>query len=327
MRIHVIIARSKGKQLMKGAREEISMEQSNCCKLITRFSIRLPICFVFLFLTLGAMQAQAEWPRVVLSKDGTPISHEIYGAGEPTLVFVHGWSCDARYWRAQLSYFSKNHRVVVLDLAGHGHSGTTRSKYTMRAFGEDVRAVTAATGSRSVILIGHSMGGTVIAEAARLMPNSVIGLIGIDTLENIEYPMTQEELKNMIGPLEMDFRTGSRQFVAEMISTQTDSQLREWILADMSAAPPAVAISAMNEMMSQYITGDAAKIFDEIRIPVITVNGDLWPINYEANRRHMFSFDAIVLKEADHFLMMNRSKDFNSALEKAINTISRKPVK
>ena len=95
----------------------------------------------------------------------------------------------------------------------------------------------------------------------------------------------------------------------------------------MSAAPPAVAISAMNEMMSQYITGEAAKIFDEIRIPVITVNGDLWPINYEANRRHMFSFDAIVLKEADHFLMMNRSKDFNRALEKAINTISRKPVK
>ena len=71
-------------------------------------------------------------------------------------------------------------------------------------------------------------------------------------------------------------------------------------------------------MMSQYITGEAAKVFEEIRIPVITVNGDLWPINYEANRRHMFSFNAIVLKEADHFLMMNRPIDFNKALEKAI---------
>ena len=312
---------------MKGAREEVCMEQINYCKPMTRYSISLTIYLVFLFFTLGAMQAQAEWPYVVPSEDGTLISYEVYGAGEQTLVFVHGWSCDARYWRAQLSYFSKNHRVVVLDLAGHGHSGTTRSQYTMRLFGADVRAVTAATGSHSVILIGHSMGGTVIAEAARLMPNRVIGLIGIDTLENIEYPMTREELEMMIAPLEKDFRTGSRQFVAEMISPHTDSQLREWILADMSAAPPAVAISAMNEMISQYITGVAAKIFDEIRIPVITVNGDLWPINYKANRRHMFSFDAIVLKEADHFLMMNRSKDFNRALEKAINTISRKPVK
>jgi len=148
-----------------------------------------------------------------------------------------------------------------------------------------------------------------------------------DTLENIEYPMTREELDQMIAPLEKDFRIGSRQFVREMISPSTDPLIRKWILSDISAAPPAVALSAMNEMMSQYITGKAAKIFDEIRIPVITVNADLWPINYEANRRHMFSFDAIVLKEADHFLMMDRPEEFNNALENAINVISRTSVK
>ena len=106
--------------------------------------------------------------------------------------------------------------------------------------------------------------------------------------------------------------------MGEMIASNTNRQLREWILSDMSTAPPSVAISAMNEMMNQYVTGEAAKIFKEIRIPVITVNGDLWPINYEANRRHMISFNAIVLKKADHFLMMDRSIDFNKALEKAI---------
>ena len=112
-----------------------------------------------------------------------------------------------------------------------------------------------------------------------------------------------------------------------MISPQTEQQLREWILSDMSAAPPAVALSAMNNMMSQYITGEAAKIFDEIRIPVITVNGDMWPINYEANRRHMVSFDAIVLKGADHFLMLNRPEQFNRALETAISKLLRNTVK
>ena len=296
-------------------------------KPITRKISSLTVLFTILFLAVGLVQAQTEWPKIVPSKDGTPISYEIYGTGEPTLVFVHGWSCDARYWRAQLPYFSKKYRVVMIDLAGHGHSGSARSKYTMKAFGEDVQTVTEATGSRSVILIGHSMGGAVIAEAARLMPTRVIGLIGIDTLENIEYPMTREELNQMIDPLEKDFEKGSRQFVGGMISSQTDPQLREWILSDMSAAPPAVALSAMNEMMSQYITGESAKIFDEIRIPVVTVNGDLWPINYEANRRHMFSFDAIVLKEADHFLMMDRAEEFNMALEKAINIILQKKVK
>ncbi len=305
----------------------VDVEEKNYFKPVTRYSISLTSCLFVLFLTFGAIRAQADWPHVVPSKDGTPISYEIYGAGESTLVFVHGWSCDARYWRAQLPHFTENHRVVMLDLAGHGHSGTTRSQYTMRAFGEDVKAVIEATGSRRVILIGHSMGGSVIAEAARLMPNRVKGLIGVDTLENIEYPITREELKKMIAPLEKDFRAGSRQFVEEMISPQTDPQLREWILSDMSAAPPAVALSAMNNMMSQYITGEAAKIFDEIRIPVITVNGDMWPVNYEANRRHMLSFDAIVLKGADHFLMLNRPEQFNRALETAISKLLRNTVK
>jgi pimeloyl-ACP methyl ester carboxylesterase len=297
------------------------------CEARTKHVVSLIVCLVLLLVACGTNPAAAQWPQIVPSKDGTPISYEVYGAGEPTLVFVHGWSCDARYWRAQVPYFSAKHRVVVLDLAGHGHSGMTRSRYTMKAFGEDVQAVTEATGSRGVILIGHSMGGTVIAEAARLMPDRVIGLIGIDTLENIEYPLTHEELAEMIGPLEKDFRTGSRHFVAEMISPHTDPQFREWILSDMSAAPPAVAMSAMKEMMSQYISGEAATMFDEIRIPVIVVNGDMWPINYEANRRHMLSFDAIILKEADHFLMLNRSKDCNHAVEKANNTISRKAGK
>jgi hypothetical protein len=82
----------------------------------------------------------------------------------------------------------------------------------------------------------------------------------------------------------------------------------------------------MKEMMSQYITGKAAKIFNEIYVPVITVNGDLWPIYYEANRRHMFSYDAIVMKGADHFLMMNRPGEFNRALEQAINKILKKKL-
>jgi hypothetical protein len=54
------------------------------------------------------------------------------------------------------------------------------------------------------------------------------------------------------------------------------------------------------------------------------VNGELFPINFEANRRHMFFFNAIVLKEADHFLMMNRPIEFNKALEKAILMLTEK---
>lgn len=297
------------------------------CLSVKKCLVNIAVMIFFIIITAGIAQAEANWPRIAYSKDGVPISYEVYGSGEPTLVFVHGWSCDSRYWREQVPYFAKKYRVVTMDLAGHGHSGYSRTAYKMASFGDDVRAVVEATNSRRVILIGHSMGGAVIAEAALLMPDRVIGLIGADTFSNIKYPLTREQFKKMIAPMEKDFRAGSRQFVSGMILPATDPQLREWILDDMSAATPAVALSAMNEMMSQYITGEASRIFDRIRIPVIAVNADLWPINYEANRRHMLSFEAIVIKGADHFLMMNRPEEFNGALEKAVNKLSAKPAK
>lgn len=281
----------------------------------------LVCCLTFLVLAAGVARAQTAWPRVAVSADGVPISYEVSGAGEPALVFVHGWSCDARYWREQVPHFAQHHRVITLDLAGHGHSGAGRERCTMASFGQDVRAVVEASGSRRVVLIGHSMGGPVIAEAARLMPDLVVGLIGVDTLEDVEYRMTREELDGLMAPLKADFRAGSRGFVAGMFAPGTDPELREWVLADMSSAPPAIALSAMEEMMMQYVTGEAAAVFEAIRIPVMTVNGDLWPVNAEANRRHMAAFDAVILEGADHFLMMDRPQEFNRALERVIQMI------
>ena len=124
----------------------------------------------------------------------------------------------------------------------------------------------------------------------------------------------------MIAPMQNDFQSGARQFVEGMFAPDADVESRDWIITDMSSAPADVALSAMKELISASITGQAAELFDEIRIPVMTVNADLWPINHEAHRRHMVSFDAIVLKGADHFLMINRSDEFNKALKQAIRT-------
>jgi pimeloyl-ACP methyl ester carboxylesterase len=73
--------------------------------------------------------------------------------------------------------------------------------------------------------------------------------------------------------------------------------------------------------MQQYLAGEVAKLFEEVRLPVVTINADLWPINYEGNRRHMLSYEAIVLEGADHFLMMNRPQEFNAALDKAVGVL------
>jgi pimeloyl-ACP methyl ester carboxylesterase len=109
-----------------------------CC----HFRYGLGLYFASLLLLVNvATAAETAWPRVAESADGVPISYEVHGTGEPTVVFIHGWSCDERYWREQMPVFAEQHRVVVIDLAGHGHSGLGRETYTTEAFGEDVKTV------------------------------------------------------------------------------------------------------------------------------------------------------------------------------------------
>lgn len=265
-----------------------------------------------------ASAAVAGTPGVVPSADGTPITYEVCGEGEPTLILIHGWSCDARYWREQTAHFAEEHRVVTVDLAGHGHSGTAREDHTMGAFGEDVRAVADAVGGDRLILVGHSMGGLVIAEAARLLPGRVLGLISVDALHNVEFPVTDAQATAMITPLEADFPAACRQFAAGMIRPDTDADLAAWIPADMASAPAAVAVSAMRNYLEQWISGAGPAVFEELPLPVVAVCADLWPVDAEANRRHMHSFEAIVLEGTDHFLMLGAPERFNQALEEAI---------
>ncbi|PYV01821.1 MAG: hypothetical protein DMG10_16600 [Acidobacteria bacterium] len=80
---------------------------------------------------------------VVLAADGVPIHYTVRGKGDPALVFVHCWSCDSKLWDNQVSVFAKDHRVVTIDLPGHGESGKGRKDWSIGGFGEDVKTVVA----------------------------------------------------------------------------------------------------------------------------------------------------------------------------------------
>jgi pimeloyl-ACP methyl ester carboxylesterase len=275
-----------------------------------------------LFMMVYSAQASDDWPRMVESADGVSISYQVHGSGEPTLVLVHGWSCDGRYWRAQARHFARQHRVVVIDLAGHGHSGLARENYTMAAFGEDVRAVVEDVGAEQVILIGHSMGGPVTAEAARLMPGKVIGLIGVDTFQNLSSVMSAEQWGEFLNPMRADFAANAPRFVAGMFAPSTDIELRDWIIADMSAAPPQVAMSAMEAMARDYISGHSLEVLQSLEMPLIAINTDGWPTDIEGNQKQVPGFNAVIIEEADHFLHMAMPDRFNRELEGVIASLT-----
>jgi pimeloyl-ACP methyl ester carboxylesterase len=82
----------------------------------------------------------------------------VNGELNPILVFVHGWSSYQNYWRQQVNIFSKDFKIMTIDLAGFGESGNNRKIWDMPSFGQDVSTVVNNLNLEKVILIGHSKG-------------------------------------------------------------------------------------------------------------------------------------------------------------------------
>jgi pimeloyl-ACP methyl ester carboxylesterase len=256
----------------------------------------------------------------VKSADGITIRYDVWGTDteNPTLVFVHCWCCDRTYWEKQVPYFSKYYKVVTLDLAGHGESGTGRNKYTLDAFAGDVAAVVEKLDLKKIILLGHSMGGPVIAYTAPLLPGRVAGLVAVDTFLNIEQKFTKEQLEMFIAPLRKDFVQGTKGFIRMFSFTpETDPELIDKILNDMSSAPAEVGLSAMEEMFNS----DISAALDKVKVPVYCVNADKFPTNVEAGKRHTVSFNVKTLPKTGHFLMLEKPDDFNKLLHETLKEL------
>ncbi len=185
-------------------------------------------------------------PHFASSFDGTRVAFDVVGPEAPSIVLVHGWCCDRGYWDAQRDALAESFRVVTVDLAGHGDSGASRKDWTIAAFGCDVQAVVDALGLKHVLLVGHSMGGDVILEAARRLPGRVRALVWVDTYRALPHTRSEEEVLRFMTPFRRNFAATTQDFVRRLFHPASDEALVERVAVDMSSADPGVALGTMD---------------------------------------------------------------------------------
>jgi pimeloyl-ACP methyl ester carboxylesterase len=261
-------------------------------------------------------------PLLANSADGVHIEYRMYGHGEPAIVLVHGWSCDANYWNAQLDVLKARYTVVALDLAGHGASGKNRTDWSMANYGEDVAAVVRQLPNRQVVLVGHSMGGTVALEATRRIGDRVIGIIAVDALKTIgQPPLPQRQLALRLAPFRTDFIGQTRKLVTESLFQKTaNPTFVNKVAYDMSLEPPEVGVASMQALLST----DLAPVVADIHVPVLAINSDLTPTDVARIRKSLPEFKAEVLPNSGHFLMMEDPQRFNPLLLRDIEELVQK---
>lgn len=108
---------------------------------------------------------------------------KIFGEGEQTLVFGHGFGCSQTIWKYMVPFFSDDYRIVLFDYVGSGKSDClsydTNRYHNLHGYAEDLLEVLTALDSGPVIFIGHSVSGMIGLLAAVQKPELFKSLIMI----------------------------------------------------------------------------------------------------------------------------------------------------
>lgn len=243
--------------------------------------------------------------------NGARIHYQNYGKGSSALVFVHGWSCNLTFWDANATAFSARHRVIAIDLLGHGQSDKPETTYSMDLFADSVEAVLKHAGVKRAVLVGHSMGAPVVRQFYRRYPKQTISLVLVDgSLKSFGTPQQWGPL--IAGFKSPNYKLTVEQFVGNLTQTITVPSTLSHIKSGMSSTPQHVIVGAMEAMLDPGIWKE-----DPINVPVFAIYaaGQYWtPEYFQYVRSFVPDFEEQVWEGVSHFLMMDEPAKFNLAL-------------
>jgi pimeloyl-ACP methyl ester carboxylesterase len=261
---------------------------------------------------LQEQDALGRAPSQFAKLDDIGIHYKSLGQGDAALVFIHGWTCDLTFWRAQVPAFDGKVRIVLIDLPGHGQSDKPKSAYTMDLFARATNAVLEDAGVKSAVLVGHSMGTPVVRQFYRLYPKKTRALVAVDGALR-PFATNKEEIDKFVGRYKKsDYKEMIGAAVDSMFSKDAPADLRKRVKEVMQSAPQHVVVGALEASLDPAIWKD-----DPIKVPlqVLMAKAPFWNEDYEKYVRKLApQVDYQKMEGVGHFLMMEKPKEFNDLL-------------
>ncbi len=195
-----------------------------------------------------------------MTRKGKRLAYEDRGAGAPAFVFVHGWTCNRSFFAPQADHFARRHRVVSVDLPGHGDSDAEPGPCSIAGYADAVAHVIAELGLGRVVAVGHSMGGITVLQLAAAHPDRVAGIVMVDPAPFAFPPELRAGVEGMVAAIEAGNQEPRRQFIAgNLFMPSSDRKLVADVLGVMMAAPASVAVAAMRAILAFDAPAAAAR--------------------------------------------------------------------
>jgi pimeloyl-ACP methyl ester carboxylesterase len=243
------------------------------------------------------------------TRNGVTLRYIEAGAGDPPIVFVHGWTCSRDFWPGQISNFAKKHRVVALDLRGHGESDKPDEDYTIDAFADDVAWLIGQLGLQKPVVIGHSMGGVIAMKLARKHPDVTSAVVLVDSpilpLPEAMKPLLEQLMAGLQSP---QWETIAQGFGSQtFFDANTPPALVEEIRRQMGA-PQRVTYTALSSTLAPE--NQAA---GPIPVPSLFIRAQTAYATEDQLRAHIPGMGVITVPAA-HFLQMEQPDATNNTI-------------
>ncbi len=276
---------------------------------------------VFLFIMSGC---KSEPITTVNSFDGVSISFDNEGKGETTIILVHGWANTRSIWDAQVSHFSEEYQVIALDLPGFGKSGNNRSEWTIASFGEDISTIIQQLNLKKVVLVGFSLGGPIVIEAANIASDQVIGVVLVDNLQEVEMNFPPQ-MAQYLDSLMMDLAnnpTKEKLIGGEFFKKNVDSAYHR-VVSLLEGASHIGWRESLADMVN-WQNESCMNSIQSVKAPIIAINSDQTPTNVEAFRKYAPTFKAKIVEDVGHLIMWDNTEEFNRLLKESIQEFTKK---
>jgi len=193
-----------------------------------------------------------------------------------TLVLIHGYSSNAKFWFPQVPAFCKEFKVITIDNRGHGRTTIPKKGWTIKTMASDLRALLDKLKIDKAHLLGHSMGGCIAQQFALNYSERVKGLILFSTFSQpLDPPLDWDSLKQIFTTVGLS--EAVEQFAPMMFSPNVDKDLLEWTKNEMKSAGLPY-IGKMLEVLldfseSLYSTFNITNQLRNIRAPTLVIVG------------------------------------------------------
>jgi len=282
---------------------------------------KLALLYSLAVLMLGSACSPTSTVGTVNAPDGTAIRYEDHGKGDVALVFVHCWGCNRGYWKNQVKHYARKYRVITLDLGGHGESGKNRGEWKVLDLAQDVEAVMDHLHVKKAILVGHSMGGPIALGVAKNRPEQVIGVVCVDTLQNVDQKFPKPMFDATAAKLEMDLPNSMAAFMPMMFGKDSDPKMVDWVLQQEIKNDPKVVAGLMRNMTEI----DYPALMSGVKVPIRCVNAEISPpmgmrTAPDVNKKYA-DFEVIEIKNVGHFPHLEKTDEFNQKMDQALDSV------